>query len=104
MFRTEELAWLETDLQQTSHPAVIFTHQRLDNEDSPYGVKNGPAVRNILQQSQVVIAVFKVTTIFRTTALFTVSTTFRFWPWSKARDWRTKPIRHCPLIKIDALF
>ena len=59
MFRTEELAWLETDLQQTSHPTVIFTHQRLDNEDSPDGVKNGPAVRNILQQSQVVIAVFQ---------------------------------------------
>ena len=55
----EELAWLETDLQQTSHPTVIFTHQRLDDEDSPYGVKNAPVVRNILQQSQVVIAVFQ---------------------------------------------
>ena len=104
MFRTEELAWLETDLQQTSHPTVIFTHQRLDNEDSPDGVKNGPAVRNILQQSQVVIAVFKVTTIFRTTALFMVSTTFRSWPWSKALDWRTKPIRHCLFIETGTLF
>ena len=55
----KELAWLETDLQQTSHPTVIFTHQRLDDENSPYGVKNGPVVRNILQQSQVVIAVFQ---------------------------------------------
>ena len=53
------MAWLEADLQQTSYPTVIFAHQRLDDENSRYGVKNAPVVRNILQQSQVVMAVLQ---------------------------------------------
>ena len=55
----EELAWLEADLQQTSYPTVVFVHQRLDDENSHYGVKNAPVVRDILQQSQVVMAVLQ---------------------------------------------
>jgi predicted phosphohydrolase len=53
-----ELEWLAADLQKSKRPTVVFAHQRLDVSDS-HGVKNGPAVRAILEKSGRVRAVFQ---------------------------------------------
>jgi alkaline phosphatase len=54
----EELAWLRDDLRTTSLPTVVFAHQRLDVEDD-YGVRNAAAVRRVLEESGMVLAVFQ---------------------------------------------
>lgn len=54
----DELDWLSADMQKTTRPTVLFVHQRLDVSDH-YGIKNGPAVRAILEKSQQVAAVFQ---------------------------------------------
>ncbi|MCA9074032.1 MAG: metallophosphoesterase [Planctomycetaceae bacterium] len=48
----DELEWLKADLEATSKPTIVFAHQRLD-VGSPYGVKNAPAVRAILESANV---------------------------------------------------
>jgi len=53
-----ELEWLEADLRATDKPAVIFAHQRLD-VDGNHGVRNNAAVRNVLESSRKVLAVFQ---------------------------------------------
>jgi alkaline phosphatase len=55
---TEELEWLAADLKSTPHKTIVFVHQRLDVNDGP-GVRNSPAVRNILEASGKVVAVFQ---------------------------------------------
>ncbi|WP_164103585.1 metallophosphoesterase [Candidatus Laterigemmans baculatus] len=54
----DELEWLAADLQSTSKKTIVFAHQRLDVSNH-YGVKNAPAVRQILERSGNVLAVFQ---------------------------------------------
>jgi len=53
-----ELNWLEQDLAATSGHAIIFTHQLLDGTGSVY-VNNAADVRQILEESGKVLAVFQ---------------------------------------------
>ncbi len=53
-----EIDWLKHDLKATDKQTVVFAHQRLDVEP-PYGVKNAPEVREVLEQSGKVLAVFQ---------------------------------------------
>jgi alkaline phosphatase len=53
-----EVEWLEADLKATARPTVVFAHQRLD-VGKPYGVKNAPEIRKILEGSGRVLAVFQ---------------------------------------------
>ena len=55
---TIELDWLRTDLMRTRRSCVVFAHQRLD-VNTEHGVKNAPQVRNILESSGKVLAVFQ---------------------------------------------
>jgi alkaline phosphatase len=50
--------WLRDDLAAARRPTVIFVHQRLDITGE-YAVKSAPAVRQILEQSGNVLAVFQ---------------------------------------------
>jgi alkaline phosphatase len=54
----DELKWLQDDLMRAEHPAIVFIHQRLDVSDD-YGVKNAVAVRELLERSGKVLAVFQ---------------------------------------------
>ena len=54
----EELAWLERDLSQAPGHVIVFIHQLLDGVGSVYA-KNGADVRQILQASGKVLAVFQ---------------------------------------------
>lgn len=58
MIPDDELAWLASDLATTSSKTIVFTHQRLD-DDPPYGLRNAQAVRDALDDSGQVIAVFQ---------------------------------------------
>lgn len=53
-----ELEWLEADLKSTDRKTVVFAHQRLDVSNS-HGVKNGIAVRRVLETSGNVLAVLQ---------------------------------------------
>jgi alkaline phosphatase len=48
--------WLRSDLKETTKKCVVFVHQRLDMKP-PFGVKNAPEVRAILEKSGQVLAV-----------------------------------------------
>jgi alkaline phosphatase len=53
-----EIEWLKADLTATDKPVIVFAHQRLDvNND--HGVKNSADVRQILEASGRVLAVFQ---------------------------------------------
>ena len=54
----EQLEWLKGDLANTNKKTIVFAHQRLD-VSSDYGIKNAEATRNILQESNRVLAVFQ---------------------------------------------
>lgn len=54
----QELEWLRGDLAQTAKKTLVFAHQRLDVSDS-HGIKNAPAVRELLKSSGKVLAVFQ---------------------------------------------
>ncbi len=54
----EELSWLRHDLAATEGAAIIFTHQLLDGTGSVY-IKNAAQVRQILEGSGKVLAVFQ---------------------------------------------
>ncbi|MEY5014310.1 MAG: hypothetical protein RIS92_668 [Verrucomicrobiota bacterium] len=54
----QEIAWLQRDLASTDKPVLIFAHQRLD----PHGahtIRNAAAIREILERSGKVTAVFQ---------------------------------------------
>ena len=51
-------AWLRTTLEESKEPALVFVHHRLDLENH-YAVKSAASVRQILQESQKVAAVFQ---------------------------------------------
>ena len=53
-----ELDWLRGDLARSYRPVVVFIHQLLDGTGSVY-VKNAPEVRQILESSGKVLAVFQ---------------------------------------------
>jgi hypothetical protein len=53
-----ELDWLRQDLAASHGPVVVFVHQLLDGTGSVY-VRNAPAVRQILEASGRVLAVFQ---------------------------------------------
>lgn len=50
--------WLAADLAATRLPTLVFVHQRLDMTGD-YAVKSAPAVREILERSGRVLAVFQ---------------------------------------------
>ncbi len=54
----KQLNWLRKDLGSTSKPVITFVHQQLDVAGST-GIKNGPQVRQVLQDSKRVLAVFQ---------------------------------------------
>ena len=54
----EQVEWLAADLKKAKGKAVVFIHQRLDVSNH-YGVKNAPAVRQVLEESSKVLAVFQ---------------------------------------------
>lgn len=53
-----ELEWLQADLQATDKKVIVFAHQRLDVDNS-HGVKNNAKVRELLEASEKVLAVFQ---------------------------------------------
>ncbi|MHC4993667.1 MAG: metallophosphoesterase family protein [Planctomycetota bacterium] len=53
-----ELDWLKDDLKRNTKPTVVFAHQRLDASKN-HSVKNAAAVREILEKSGHVQAVFQ---------------------------------------------
>lgn len=54
----EQLDWLVADLAHAKGPAVLFVHQLLDGTGTVY-VKNAAAVREVIEASGKVIAVFQ---------------------------------------------
>jgi len=54
----DELDWLKADLEQTDKPTILFVHQRLD-VDNHYAPKNVADVRQVLEKSGKVQAVFQ---------------------------------------------
>ena len=53
-----EVQWLEADLNSTTKKTIVFAHQRLD-VNNHYGVKNAAEVRQVLEESGKVLAVFQ---------------------------------------------
>jgi predicted phosphodiesterase len=53
-----QLEWLETDLMKAEGKTIVFAHQRLD-VTKQHSVKNAEAVRNLLEGSGKVAAVFQ---------------------------------------------
>lgn len=53
-----ELEWLRSDLSETELPTIVLAHQRLDTEDN-HGVRNAASVRQVLEASGKVQAVFQ---------------------------------------------
>jgi alkaline phosphatase len=53
-----ELEWLQADIRQSSHNSIVCIHQCLDLIP-PFGVKNGPEVRKVLQESGKVLTVLQ---------------------------------------------
>lgn len=53
-----EIEWLESDLKAGDAPVIVFAHQRLDVSNN-HGVKNNAEVRNLLEASGRVLAVFQ---------------------------------------------
>jgi len=54
----KQLNWLRKDLASSTKPVITFVHQQLDVKGST-GVKNGPQVRQVLQDSKRAIVVFQ---------------------------------------------
>ncbi len=54
----KQLNWLKKDLASSTKPVITFVHQQLDVTGST-GVKNGPQVRQVLQDSKRALAVFQ---------------------------------------------
>ena len=54
----KELLWLRNDLASTLGPVIVFIHQLLDGKGSVY-VKNAEQIRQILESSGKVLAVFQ---------------------------------------------
>lgn len=55
---SHEVEWLRDDLARHPGPTIVFAHQRLD-VGRPYGVRNAPEIRAMLERSGHVRAVFQ---------------------------------------------
>jgi len=56
----EELSWLKSDLfNSAGKSAIVFIHQNLQDESSPYGVKNAVDIRALMESAGTVKAVFQ---------------------------------------------
>ncbi|VGO22213.1 metallophosphoesterase [Pontiella sulfatireligans] len=55
----QEMAWLKNDLAETTAPTIAFIHQPLDPRDETLFIKNADQVRQALQESKKVLAVFQ---------------------------------------------
>ena len=55
---SSEVEWFKQDLNSTSLPVVVFVHQRLD-VGAPHGIKNATEVRDLIEKSEKVTAVFQ---------------------------------------------
>lgn len=56
----DQLEWLKNDLDATGLPVIVFVHQLLDDVDDPdYCIQNAGAVRQVLDHSGRVVAVFQ---------------------------------------------
>ncbi len=53
-----EVEWLKQDLADSDKPTIVLVHQRLD-VTGPYGIKNAAEVRQVLEDSGKVLAVFQ---------------------------------------------
>jgi predicted phosphodiesterase len=53
-----ELAWIERELAAANTPAIAFIHHQLDGQGAYY-VKNAAQVREVLERSKKVLAVFQ---------------------------------------------
>lgn len=53
-----EMEWLQADLKSTSKQTIVFAHQRLDVSND-HGVRNCLDVRNLIEESGKVLAVFQ---------------------------------------------
>lgn len=53
-----EVEWLRSELASATGPVIVFAHQRLDS-DNHYAVKNAAVIRQILESSGKVLAVFQ---------------------------------------------
>ena len=53
-----EVEWLKQDLADSNKPTIVLVHQRLD-VTGPYGIKNAAKVRQVLEDSGQVLAVFQ---------------------------------------------
>lgn len=59
---SSQLNWLSGELEKSrteDRNVIIFIHQILTDENDPHGVKNASAIRNMLEQSGNVLAVFQ---------------------------------------------
>lgn len=55
-----QLDWLNTTLNSTGNPCLVFIHHPIDNlKDDYYAVQNSSAIRTIIENSKKVIAVFQ---------------------------------------------
>jgi alkaline phosphatase len=54
----EQVEWLRDDLQAAAGKCIVFAHQRLDVKND-YGVKNAEQIRQVLEDSGKVLAVFQ---------------------------------------------
>jgi predicted phosphodiesterase len=54
----KELDWFKNDLAASSKPVIVFVHQQLDGTGN-HSVKNAAEVRQIMQESEKVLAVFQ---------------------------------------------
>ncbi|HEY1081792.1 MAG TPA: metallophosphoesterase [Prosthecobacter sp.] len=54
----QEISWLRDELARATGPVIILAHQRLDH-DTPHAVKNAAEVREVLEKSKKVLAVFQ---------------------------------------------
>ena len=54
----EQVDWLQADLKSATGKTIVFAHQRLDVQNS-HGVKNAAQVRQVLEESGKVLAVFQ---------------------------------------------
>jgi predicted phosphodiesterase len=55
----KEQVWLKKDLKKARNPVIVFVHQLLDGNGEAYYVRNAAAIRQILEESQKVKAVFQ---------------------------------------------
>lgn len=54
----EQVEWLRADLRAAAGKTIVFAHQRLDVKND-YGVRNAEQVRQVLEESGKVLAVFQ---------------------------------------------